>query len=403
MSAENLHIPQEINYECTGCGTCCSGWAVHLTADDYERIAAVDWAESHADYKGQVLFKELKKYEQLNTPYSHKIVSDDGSCPFLVNKLCFIHSQKNAEFKPSICQLFPYCFTDTPSGTYATISFVSMGAIYNSGRALSEQRGVLEQKLAEFRLLFPQYKPDWSKIFLAAEVPIDWDEYLIHEAALVEKLQDFKLPLEERLQNCCDYLSSELEKKPRRNAGRKPAEPERSSNLNAIDKHLLATFHKMYYPTKPQKSKEKNFGTTAFWLGVIFKGNTLFEFPNSVYALDQLREFPFPENDKEIEDMLYRYAFSHIFGKKYFGAGFGHLTLITGFHHLILVLCLAKLHARGIARNRKAPVVSLIDVVAALKQLETQLGETIIGTGSASTYELLLQYPSRARRFLANS
>ena len=68
---------------------------------------------------------------------------------------------------------------------------------------------------------------------------------------------------------------------------------------------------------------------------------------------------------------------------------------------MVMAYALARLHARALAKMRKAPVVSLVDVVATLKQLETQMGEIMIGSYAASTLELLLQYPSRARRYLA--
>ena len=140
-----LHIPDGINYECTGCGTCCGGWSVPMTEEDYFRISDIDWAARKDKFVGKSLFRELKDYESKDTPYTHAIKEgEDGHCPFLVDKLCFIHSQFESSTKPSICQLFPYCFNETPSGIYATVSFVSVGAVNNSGKALSEQREYLE-------------------------------------------------------------------------------------------------------------------------------------------------------------------------------------------------------------------------------------------------------------------
>ena len=90
----DLHIPQGINYECTGCGKCCSGWAVPMTEEDYERISAWPWDNINPRFKGKRLFRELKDYEKADSPYSHAIVKgEDGHCPFLVDNLCFIHSQ----------------------------------------------------------------------------------------------------------------------------------------------------------------------------------------------------------------------------------------------------------------------------------------------------------------------
>src|SRR5438270_2299404 len=112
MMMNELHIPEGINYECTSCGKCCGGWAVPMTGDDYARISSEDWTEIEEAHGGK-LFRPLKAHEKADTPYTHKIVSDAGTCPFLVDNLCFIHSKRGAEFKPSICQLFPYCFSQT--------------------------------------------------------------------------------------------------------------------------------------------------------------------------------------------------------------------------------------------------------------------------------------------------
>lgn len=408
-NTDEIHIPEGINYDCQGCGICCSGWSVNMTEEDYKRVSSVDWGEVKKEYKGKKLFRELKPHEKAGTNYTHRIVSDDDTCPFLVNKLCFIHGEKGGPFKPTICQQFPYAFAETPSGVYATVSFVSMAVLYNQGTPLVEQRETINKKFSDFKMLYPHYKGDWSKIQLTVGQPISWDQYLAHEAELMKRLADKSKRISERLSDCCDYLAQEMAKVP---GGQKVAaagsaaeavpDHTQASNksiaLNKIDKHLLSRFHKMYFPRRAHRTQ---FNVPQFWFGVWFNTSTVFEFPSEFYAIDQLKEFPFPEDDLEINDMLYRYLYSMLFGKKYFGAGFGHLSLVTGFHHMVMAYALARLHARGLAKMRKAPKVSLVDLVATLKQLETQMGEIMIGPYAASTLELLLQYPSRARRFLS--
>ncbi len=404
-----IHIPEGINYDCQGCGICCSGWSVNMNEEDYKRVSSVDWGELKPEYKGRKMFRELKPHEKAGTAYTHRIVSKDDTCPFLVNKLCFIHGQKGGPFKPTICQQFPYAFAETPSGIYATVSFVSMAVLYNQGTPLVDQRATIEQKFIDFKSLYPHYSADWSKIQLSVEQPISWDQYLQHEGELMKRLGDKSKRLADRISDCCDYLATEMAKTPRgastASAGKSPEiaasdKPKSTASvaLNKLDKHLLATFHKMYFPPRAYRPL---FNVPKFWLGSWFNASSVFDFGSEVYAIDQLKEFPFPEDDPEIDDMLYRYLYSMIFGKKYFGAGFGHLSMVTGFHHMIMAYSLARLHARGLAKARKAPKVSLVDMVATLKQLETQMGEIMIGPYAASTLELLLQYPSRARRYLA--
>lgn len=433
-----LRLPDRINYECTACGKCCSGWAVPMTEADYDRISAVDWGQYDKRFSGVNLFRELRRYEKQNTPYSHKIVSDTGVCPFLVDNLCFIHSKNGSEFKPSICQLFPYCFSVTPSGVYATVSYVSAGAVYNSGLPLNQQQELLERKYAEFCKLYPEHKPDWSAIQLTVNQPMGWQEYLDHEAVMLAILSDGSRSLKEKLLSCSDYLRSRVVKPQAASGGTaggatpdalapvqsaaataseagsntkddyvqlhsRPRAASEPVPLKDIDEHLLATFHQMYFPAKPLKQGDGDFNAVRFILQK-FMGSKKLAFAGQMERLSQaeLLAVPWPEDDAEIAGVFERYVYSHIFGKKYFGAGFGNVSLIAGFHHLCMVYALARLHARGLAKMRGAPQVSMVDVVVAVRQLERQLGETRLGGWSCAVWELLLFSGKRLERFMSN-
>lgn len=394
---ETLHIPQGINYECTSCGKCCGGWAVPMTEQDYERISEVEWKGISPEYRTKPLYRELKKYESDGTPYTHKIVSDSANCPFLVDKLCHIHAERGGAFKPAICQLFPYCFSETPSGVYATVSFVSMGVVYNSGQPLSVQRDWLESKWQDFRKLYPDYKPDWSHTKLAVDAPIDWNRYLEIEARLLEILNQSDRKIEERMLLCSQFLKSQLP-----SASAQSGEPAKLSDappLKSLDKALLVVFHKMYFPAKPLKQGEGDFNVINLISQKLFGGSRI-QLPGHSYSIEELAAMPFCD-DHDVQDLLYRYVYSYVFGKKYFGAGFGQVSIISGFHHLVLMLTLLKLHSKALAKLRGAPVVSMIDVAAAIRQLERQVGETRLGGYSAAAWEMMLFPPTRAQRFLA--
>ncbi len=195
-----LNIPEGINYECTGCGKCCSGWSVPLTQEDYDRIAPIDWGALSPEFKDKKLFRTLQSSEKLHTPYSHAINPEpDGHCPFLKNNLCFIHSQFGATIKPAICQLFPYSFNETPSGVFATVSFISRGAILNAGRSLLAQKEYLESKYAEFQKLFPDHHPNWSSIKLSSNIALSWSEFLKIEKELLHLMKNTDQIIESNL------------------------------------------------------------------------------------------------------------------------------------------------------------------------------------------------------------
>jgi len=391
-----LRIPEGINYECTGCGKCCSGWAVPMTQDDYERISAWDWDSLNDKFKGRKLFRQLKDYERADSPYDYAIVKgEDGHCPFLVDNLCFIHSQYGSTAKPAICQLFPYCFNETPSGVYATVSFYSVGAVYNSGKPLAEQREYLESKWDEFTALNPDHHPNWSELKLTVGAPMTWDDYLRYEEGLLAILNDRELTMDERMLKGSTHLVSLL-------PGGAPAVSGEAPPLKKLDKHLLVALHKIYFPVKPLGRGEGDFNAGRFLYQVAFQGVRV-PFPGKNFKIEELHDFPWPEGDPDIDDLLYRYFFSRIFGKLYFGAGFGQLSLITGFHHLALVYALVKLQAKATAMGRGAPCVSMLDVVATVRNLEKRMGECKLGGYEAAIWELLMSSPSRVRRVIAHT
>ncbi len=397
----NLHIPVGINYECTGCGKCCGGWAVPLTDEDYDRIAPTNWGARADKFKGKDLFRPLKPYEMVNVPYTHAIKhGEDGHCPFLVDNLCFIHKEDGSKAKPSICQLFPYCFNETPSGVYATVSFLSMGAIHNSGRALAEQREYLEQKYQDFQALFPNHHPNWDKLQLAVGKPLTWERYLEIETEILKVLQNEEIDFETRLKDCSSYLVGLA-----RGAASSPA-PVSSDHLNHLDRVLIANLHRLYFPTKSINRGEGDFSLNRFLIDASF-GSVLtglkIALPGRSYSLGDLESIKWPYEDKEVQNLLYRYFYSRIFAKLYFGAGYGQLSLITGFHHLVFVYTLVKWHAKALAKMRGVNEVGYLDVIASIRQLEKRMGETALGGYAAATLELLLFSASRIARVLKNS
>lgn len=394
-----LHLPDEINYECTGCGKCCGGWSVPMTQDDYERISGVDWSQYDSRYKMQDLFRELKPYESQGTPYAYAIKEGgDGHCPFLKDNLCFIHSKHGSTFKPSICQLFPYCFNETPSGIYATVSFVSMGVVNNSGKPLAEQRDYLEGKLKEFKTLFPDHHPNWSNLKLAVDKPLAWDEYLEIEKEMLKIWSEREWTIENRFLAISDMLLEKFKGVP-------VVPPSTVGAMKSLDKNLLVALYKIYFPIKKLGRGEGDFNAGRFTYQMLFEGvfpGLRLRSPTKSYSFEELAKVEFPQ-DKDVEDLIYRYFRSRIFGKLYFGAGFGQLSLITGFHHLLLTYVLLKENSRIVALSRGASVPSYLDVVVAVRTLEKRLGETALGGYAAAVLELLLFSPGRMRRILGST
>ena len=386
-----LKIPSQINYECTGCGKCCSGWSVPLTQEDYERISIIDWGSLDDGLKDKALFRPLKASEKINTPYTHAIIPEpSGQCPFLKNNLCFIHSQFEASVKPAICQLFPYCFNETPDGVYATVSFISRGAILNAGRSLIDQKEYLKSKYQEFQKLFPNHHPNWSCIKLSSNSPLSWERYLEIEENLLVAMQDKSKNLENRFIDGSNYLNSLLA-----TDGERKNNKTDQAQLNKWDKILLTILYKTYFPE--HKDQAKSYGQLHLTFASFL--NTALRPDDIGLQMEKAAIIPWPE-DSQINDLIYRFFYSRIFAKLYFGAGFGQLSVIAGFHHLATLLALLKFKARLMAIKRSALIISHDDVIKSVVQLEKSLGELKISPYGAATLELLLASPSRIKRFL---
>jgi len=385
---------------------------VPLTSADYERIDEIDWAKENKKFEGKNLFRALKPSEKIKSPYTHAIKpGEDGHCPFLVDNLCFIHSSREAKTKPAICQLFPYCFNETPTGVYATVSFLSMGVIYNSGKALSEQHPYLKEKYAEFQRLFPNHHPNWSDLKLTVGQPISWDRYLAIEEKLLDLLKSSD-SIESAFLAGSEYLVSLSRKNSANSPPAKNLVPHSSlSELNAnalnhLDQVLIANLHRLYFPTSPMGHGQSDFRLARFLYEATLGhalGGAKVVVPTASYSLNELKEVIWPDKDGAIDDLIYRYFYSRIFAKLYFAAGFGQLSLISGFHHLGLVYSLIRWQAKALAKARGATAVSAIDVIAAVRQVEKRLGETVVGPYAAAIFELLFFSPSRLKRFLQNS
>ena len=270
--------------------------------------------------------------------------------------------------------------------------------------------------------------PDWSKIKLTVDKPITWEQYLDIEQRLLGILDQRDRPLEQRMLECSTYLvekargvgsagsngtgavdgngtgagggGTSASRSTAGGADKTSGAGAVTAPLKALDLSLLLTFHRMYYPTRQLKVGQGDFRIMAL-LQQHFGGSKRLQQPKKAYTVEELHAMEWPD-DPEINGILDRYFYSYIWGKKYFGAGFGQVSVIAGLHHLILMLCLLKLQSKASARMRDSETVNLLDVASTVRQMERQVGETKLGGYAAAAWELLLFSPGRAKRFLDN-
>jgi len=392
VDGKALHIPQGINYSCSGCGRCCNGVAVPMTQDDYERVSAIDWSKELPEFDWSKQFRMLSAKENDSSTYTHAIrPTNDGHCPFLINKLCHIHATRGEHVKPLICGLFPYSFNHTPSGVYLTVSFRSNAVLGNMGTPLTEQIDTLKEKFAVYNTLYTARSVIWDAIKLTVDKPISWEEYLQYEQGILEALTKDNLSLKDKLFAASDSLFKNL------NKAALSAEIAPPKNM---DKKFLAGLFALYFPSDAKfLNKDVVFNGIKFALDLALKAPK-FKVVNRNFTFEELIAFPWPHGDLEIEDLLTRFLYSRVFGKWYFGGGFAQLSVIAGFHHLALLVALVRLHAAGLAIARGAEKVSMIDVMVSVRQIEEKVQEAVLDGYSAALWELVLFAPGRVRRVL---
>ncbi|MBP9091701.1 YkgJ family cysteine cluster protein [bacterium] len=389
-----LHIPEGINYSCAGCGRCCNGVAVPMTQDDYERVSAIDWSKELPQFDWSRQFRMLSSKENDSSTYTHAIrPTDDGHCPFLINKLCHIHATRGEHVKPLICGLFPYSFNSTPSGVYLTVSFRSNAVLGNMGTPLTEQIDTLKEKFAVYNTLYTARSVIWDAVKLTVDKPISWEQYLDYEEGILAALVREDLSLKERIFAASDSLFKDINK---------PPLPDTIAPPKGLDKKFLAGLFALYFPNDPKYlNKDVVFNGISFALDLALK-SPKFKVVNRSYSFEELTNFPWPESS-EIDDLLTRFLYSRVFGKWYFGGGFAQLSVIAGFHHLALLMPLMRMHAAGLAIARGAAIVELIDVMVTIRQLEEKVQEAVLDGYSAALWELILFAPGRLRRLLSAS
>jgi Fe-S-cluster containining protein len=392
-----LHTPEGIRFECTGCGNCCLAWPVPVTRDDYERIAALD-GSALASFPR--LFREFQSPESKLEAFTHTLEKrGDGRCEFLTeDNRCWLHRNYGPTMKPAMCQLFPYTFTETPSGVYASVSFASTGTLLNAGHLLSEQGELLAEKWRLFRRLFPRVAPDWSHIQLIDGYRLDWHEYLSLERELLRIVTSQAAKrVEKRLLDCDRFLvrkvppGTDLEKHP-------PME----ARPKVVDQLIVRHLFDFYVPDDVFACGIDDLDTQAML-------KQLVESPPAVQlrclgaecSFRELNEFAMGSLDPQSEDLLSRFVYCRIFSKLYFGAGFAGLSLLAGLHHLTILIALIRFKAKIMTLRSNGQRPDFLAVAEMVRALERRLTQVAISRQTATVLEVLLTSPSRVERIVS--
>lgn len=381
-------------------------WPVPLTAQDSERLRHLA-GKPGAGFQDSPFLRTFSSGDERHAAFTHTLEKRaDGKCQFLSEEnRCRLHETAGPAAKPSMCQLFPYTFTETPSGVYSSLSFASTGVLYNTGDLLSDQRQTIEDMWQLYHRLFGEIRPDWDNLQLIDGVSLKWPAYMDLETELLRLVgTPVELPVggekvELRLSRCSKFL---IEKLP----GGATAErtPPLEARPKIIDQLLIKSLNALYLPDDVFAA-----GQTAFNARQLLE--SIVAAPDVVTMAHAGKERRFqeatgqklsalpPQTEAQIESLLQRFVYCRLFSKQYFGPTMGYLSLLAGLHHLLLLIVLLKLRLK--LQLAAGEPVTFEYAAELLRTAERRLTQLSFSRDSVAVLEVMLTSPSRMERLVA--
>src|SRR5262249_37400494 len=159
---------------------------------------------------------------------------------------------------------------------------------------------------------FPDGSRDWSGIQLAAGFPLTWEEYMRLDAEFLHLLKmDYPARADKKLLACSRYLVGQL---PRgTNLERFPSVTARPK---VVDQVLIQRCYELYLSDDPYACSTVDLYTQAVLADLMSppEGGQLC-LSDSKCGFNQLLSLRLGDLDRDVEDLLSRFAYSKVFGK----------------------------------------------------------------------------------------
>lgn len=400
-----LHVPVGIRFECTRCANCCLSWPVPLNEKDVKRLTvALQCSEAELP----VSFLSPAERQAGLAGFSRALEKrSDGRCSYLSDSICTLQDLA----KPSMCQLFPYSFIDTPEGTFVGLSFASTGVLQNSGRLLQEQNDQLLDVLSLFRELFPHLQEETTKGFenlqLFEGVTLTYGQFQIMEAPLLHDLVEaVSRPGRSALSLLGSFHQTIAQLVPKESwRSRLPGSEARPRQ---IDLFILDALARAYVDPLSKndllddKLIAQSVSNNLQSPPVGFK----LQISGASYSVVQLLDNKLGALDDACENLLLRFLYVRIFSKMYFGPGFSALSLLAGLGHLTVMLVLVRLLAKARKLNdlamgqEESPEADLSWLAEAVRQIDSKLTSARYGANTRAMLEILFLDQQRVQRLI---
>ncbi len=336
----------------------------------------------------------------------------DGRCSYLDGSACTLQDLA----KPAMCQLFPYAFIDTPTGTFVGLSFASTGVLHNSGRLLDEQSDQLIGVLALFRELFPNLEEETIKGFhslqLIEGVALTYEQFQIIEGPLLSALAEAASSSSSSSSGCgaIKVLASFHQSI----AALVPKDlwrsrlPGSEARPRQIDLFILDALARAYIDPN-SKADLLDDGQIAQSVSNHLQSPPAgfkLQIGSASYSAVQLLDIKLGSLDAACENLLARFLYVRIFSKMYFGPGFSALSLIAGLGHLTVLVVLIRLamKARKISaidpNQKETAEENLLWLAAIVRQIDGKLTSARYGANTRAMLEILFLDQERLLRLI---
>lgn len=334
----------------------------------------------------------------------------DGRCSYLDGSACTLQDLA----KPAMCQLFPYAFIDTPTGTFVGLSFASTGVLHNSGRLLDEQSDQLIGVLALFRELFPNLEEETIKGFhslqLIEGVALTYEQFQIIEGPLLSALAEAASSSSSSGCGAIKVLASFHQSI----AALVPKDlwrsrlPGSEARPRQIDLFILDALARAYIDPN-SKADLLDDGQIAQSVSNHLQSPPAgfkLQIGSASYSAVQLLDIKLGSLDAACENLLARFLYVRIFSKMYFGPGFSALSLIAGLGHLTVLVVLIRLamKARKISaidpNQKETAEENLLWLAAIVRQIDGKLTSARYGANTRAMLEILFLDQERLLRLI---
>ncbi|MBZ0186797.1 MAG: hypothetical protein K8F91_11165 [Candidatus Obscuribacterales bacterium] len=379
-----------------------------ITRPDFERIKGY---ALQFDTSEKALFRVLQSSDEKLGTFSHSLEKRvDGKCTFLTEtNQCALHERFGQKTKPSMCRLFPYTFTATPGGVFASVSFASSAVIFNQGDLLSEKEEDLRQQYALFKSLFPALRLDWGNTQVIDGTDIRFDNYLEAEKAILQVLEKEDRTNGSRIVR--DFYEAVKVFRDLVPAGLNLDDMAGfQAPAKRIDQHFVDYLNGFYFPCDIFAIQSQDMDAREL-LSRVLSGTARapIKHAGKEVTVAQLFSLSLGRLPDALEDILRRFLYLRVFSKLYFGPGFNYLSIVAGFNHLTILACLLRIRLKldlltGVLDSESlSRETGLIALGEHLRTLERRLTISMFSQETVAMLEVFSASPKRVERIISLS